>query len=523
MKYFRCFSIALVCLGILGGGCSKDKPPAGKPSAEKPSGSDKKLAKQPAPSESLQKVLADINGKEQQWLGVYVQGNKIGFANMEAVDNRDSTPSVVEVGMAMEMETKVLGEVVKMAMSFRQVFDARPPYRLLSSQDEMRQKDEVQRVEVSRLGDGPDYSAKVTQGGVSQTRKFSVDYTLLDFFSDDLWLKKSPNVGEENAGKNLDMERFRMMASKSRIKAKKKRMHNGVPVTYYVIETTDEDGLQMDALILADGTPVKMTVGGLFELRLEPEKVAKALGAPRELFVDNLVRAEGKIGDPSKVKRMIVDVDEQFGKHLGNAPGQRVAPRLADGMFRVAITSDNASDIRVTEEERKRALEATVEYPIREAKIVALAKQAVGEAKSPREKVAALVKFVDKFVEDNYSAEPLTVMDVIRRQVGDCTEHSELFTTLARASGIPARTVSGLIYGEDDEEGKCLFGGHAWNEVEIDGFWVPVDATWNEIVINATHIRFPVKINQEMQVYANLPKARMKVVEVSTKANEEQD
>ena len=43
------------------------------------------------------------------------------------------------------------------------------------------------------------------------------------------------------------------------------------------------------------------------------------------------------------------------------------------------------------------------------------------------------------------------------------------------------------MYLGDDQK---AFGGHEWNEVVLDGFWVPVDAAWNEAEINATHISF---------------------------------
>ena len=33
------------------------------------------------------------------------------------------------------------------------------------------------------------------------------------------------------------------------------------------------------------------------------------------------------------------------------------------------------------------------------------------------------------------------------------------------------------------------FGPHAWNEVVVNGLWQPVDATWAQAEIDATHIR----------------------------------
>ena len=59
------------------------------------------------------------------------------------------------------------------------------------------------------------------------------------------------------------------------------------------------------------------------------------------------------------------------------------------------------------------------------------------------------------------------------------------FNTLSRAAGIPTREVTGIINYQNNE-----FGLHAWNEVVIDGYWYPVDPTWNYIVPPLTHIKF---------------------------------
>ena len=68
-----------------------------------------------------------------------------------------------------------------------------------------------------------------------------------------------------------------------------------------------------------------------------------------------------------------------------------------------------------------------------------------------------------------------------------------LLTTLARAVGIPAREVTGLVYMGDEVQ---AFGGHAWSEVVLDGRWQPVDPAWRETEVNATHIRFGVGRSQ---------------------------
>ena len=72
--------------------------------------------------------------------------------------------------------------------------------------------------------------------------------------------------------------------------------------------------------------------------------------------------------------------------------------------------------------------------------------------------------------------------DVLETGSGDCNEHSALFAALARAAGIPTKTVSGTIY----LDGRFFY--HAWNEVYV-GEWVAVDPTFGQVPADATHIK----------------------------------
>ena len=97
-----------------------------------------------------------------------------------------------------------------------------------------------------------------------------------------------------------------------------------------------------------------------------------------------------------------------------------------------------------------------------------------------------LLDYVDKFIDDNYVSNPLSVYDIIEKKSGDCSEHALLFNTLARAAGIPSREITGLINYDGNK-----FGLHAWNEVFMDdGFWYQVDASHNYFRPPLTHINF---------------------------------
>ncbi len=81
-----------------------------------------------------------------------------------------------------------------------------------------------------------------------------------------------------------------------------------------------------------------------------------------------------------------------------------------------------------------------------------------------------------------------SVLEVLDTQRGDCTEYAQMFVSLARAAGLPAREVTGFIYTGDARTGS--FGGHAWVEVLVDGRWTSMDPTGNQVVVDKAHLQF---------------------------------
>lgn len=69
-----------------------------------------------------------------------------------------------------------------------------------------------------------------------------------------------------------------------------------------------------------------------------------------------------------------------------------------------------------------------------------------------------------------------TASEAIRTAKGDCTEHAALLVAVARAAGIPARTVSGLVYAPSFGNDRDVLGGHEWAQLFVHGRWVDFDA-----------------------------------------------
>lgn len=81
---------------------------------------------------------------------------------------------------------------------------------------------------------------------------------------------------------------------------------------------------------------------------------------------------------------------------------------------------------------------------------------------------------------------------VFTSKTGVCKEITNLYVSMMRSLGIPARTISGYAYTNSPEVVEFVgnnWGGHAWSEVLIGDTWVPFDLTYSEYgYVDASHI-----------------------------------
>ena len=100
-------------------------------------------------------------------------------------------------------------------------------------------------------------------------------------------------------------------------------------------------------------------------------------------------------------------------------------------------------------------------------------------------------------------------LEVLQTRKGDCNEHTVLFNTMARAAGIPAKTVVGVVYL------RGAFFYHAWSEVWL-GEWISVDSVLNQFPADVTHIKFlEGEIDRQIDILELIGKLKIEVVEAS--------
>ncbi|MCC6929781.1 MAG: transglutaminase domain-containing protein [Gemmatimonadaceae bacterium] len=157
----------------------------------------------------------------------------------------------------------------------------------------------------------------------------------------------------------------------------------------------------------------------------------------------------------------------------------------------VTIVRDGASELRpafslppdaATRARYARDLRTEPLLEVEHPAVVALAKRL-----RMRESMADVVtRRLMTWVHDSLAKEASVTLPsavaTLRSRRGDSNEHAQLFVALARAAGIPARTVSGVVA----IDGQFYY--HAWAEVMLQR-WVGVDPTLGQFPTDATHLR----------------------------------
>ncbi|MCS7047382.1 MAG: transglutaminase-like domain-containing protein [Gemmataceae bacterium] len=458
------------------------------------------VAQEPAP-------LAPRDFEPQlDWYGVYIKGKKIGYARM----SREKVEEGVRESFLLVMKLVSFGQKAEVSLSQSLVFESKPPYRLLRVDYQQNAGDIEATIKLTRRGDG--FQIVHQAGGETKTKEHGpIDYSYRDATTIERWIRSGPKVGAKIVSKDFHVQELRLDPQENTIKAVKKSLVAGVPVTYYEVETVSP---QLTLLSRIDNQG-RMLSGkfALFDIQMESEKDAKNTEFSQDLFVLGMVKIDQPLGRTSAVRELVLEVVGVDEAIFPDGPRQSMVRRDGKQPPLLKLGKRYGKESKATAVEVEENLKETLAYPITHPKVQALAREAIGDAQTAAEKVKRVVAFVHDYISPNLTASLPNIHDLIQRKKGDCKSYALLTATLLRAAGVPAREVSGLLYIGDD--GKS-FGGHAWNEAIIDGVWVPIDASMNETEINATHISFGPQDRAAKGLLESMGRLSFRLVEVTT-------
>jgi hypothetical protein len=416
-------------------------------------------------------------GTREQWFGLYMNQKKVGYASIQLRPAAAGEPGGLVWSVLARLRA---GAEVELAE--QRFYDRAAPYPLLEIRS--AEKSGGGRVERRYRRDGAELVASQTVDGTAQPERriagsAETALSVLD--------QLAVEPGEAKPGMSVTVHEFETESESDKATAVKvvevvKERLAGVDTEVVVLSSQSEGEQTVSRAFVASGAVVlRASLGGGIEFRWEEKEQAQSDVAGFDMIGD-AVKIDRAIGEPSNIRQLKLRVALPGDLRLRDAPNQELT-RRGDGSFDVDLFA--RPGLPVMPAERRAALAVTATIDAGDPAVVEQARAITAGESDPARRVERLVEWTYRNLEKDLSTNLTTASQVLAHRQGDCTEHAILFVALARAAGIPAREVSGLVYMGD---GIQRFGWHAWAEVDLGGRWVQVDPSWNETLANATHL-----------------------------------
>ena len=435
----------------------------------------------PAIAQSLD--LAALAG--DTWYGVYMNGEKVGYAKNSLVVAEDGT---VTVSQDASFKLTMVGSRQSMRTMTERRYGA--DGALIGIESTVTDISGTNTFLAIVDGDRMTLRSSVA-GTTNETVLPRPNESLRDSLRTVELVRSRPEIGEVVIYRQFEPMFQQEIEAHCEVTGVETRNLDGVPTKVYTLKTTlSMMGIDSVSYITEEGLLLEDNVsGGLLVMRLEPEAVAKDVTYQNDTIVSNAAMVDAPIRNPRSraVLRLRIDGPLESGYLIEDG---RQSFKADGGSYlfegrKSSVDGFAPVHVPISNDEVREWLEPSLFVQSDDPKLIAKAREIVGGETNSLKISDRLVRWVYDNVRSTFSARLTNSLEVLESMEGDCTEHSMLYIGLARAAGLPAREVAGLIYVDQPEPG---FYFHQWAMVWV-GEWIDVDPTFNQPLADATHIK----------------------------------
>ena len=479
----------------------------------------------PASVPSRDELVAQLLKVGDEWFGLYVLGQKAGSMFTSAkISERDGRPVLVTSQLTV-LNASVGKNKVMREVRGERVYELGGDGRLVFFREE-------------RVGDGGDESftghcapqgvrlIRQARGQAPQEMTLAATRENID---DALASLRVLRTGQPHEGNAFDLNH--LMADKrvtTSLVARRHQSIDGVETALTELSLVEADSrVAQSTLMTQEGRTIEVRYGTVLTARAEPREVAERQGhvdvfGTTRIILGGTATPDQKLSADARraPSRVVYEIDGLPRDYWTSNGWQRFSPIASDHSGRVtlavtALAPQKALKLPLTKAQiaahhLDEWLRPTLAVESQAPEIVALTQKTLGQTTDAFEAVEKLSRFVYRFLKKSYGVSSDRATRVLALKEGDCTEHALLFTTMARAAGIPARRINGLVYMDSDDGIPSLYW-HEWAEVFV-GEWVPVDPTFDQSVADTGHLAFGVEGQND--VAALFGQLRIKVLKV---------
>ena len=246
-------------------------------------------------------------------------------------------------------------------------------------------------------------------------------------------------------------------------------------------------GVSVVSWIDGNGVTLKEESPGGFALRQETPPQARSFADSRAVPLDLIARASIAVGESISQPQSRSTLRLRLsGLKLVDFALNGERQNLSENVLRIERERVSESDtykIPLKDHRFNSFLQPTAFLQSDHPSIRDHALKILGTETDAHRAVLRLKKWVYNEIKKQPTISIPNALQVLQTKTGDCNEHTVLFNALARAAGIPARTVVGMVYL------RSAFYYHAWSEVWL-GKWVSLDSVLDQFPADVTHVKF---------------------------------
>jgi hypothetical protein len=421
------------------------------------------------------------------WYGVYFMGQKMGCAVTGIKKTEYEGKAAVNVSLKLEAKVAMMGtdQEMEIVEDRTYILTEGLAYFLHETTSAGAKTKITGKLSGGRMKVCSDIGGEKKERIIERPKERFEDYIAMERL-----VTAGAKVGDSVTFTEYEPTLQKNITAISRVREVREKMLQGVPGKIYILETVIKDlGITSISEVSGEGELMETQVAGVFTLRLEDEKTAKNIDYRSDLILSTVVRPDKKIKNPEKVmelQALITGVSDPSA--LKDTPRQKFVTRPGrEVLVKIRVQpleGINVPKLPIKKEEFPADLSPSLFVQSDNPEIVKLSKEIAGGETDAVKVSDRIVEWVYGNIRKEFSAAFSNALDVLALRAGDCTEHSVLYVALARAAGLPAREISGLVYSNSDGG----FYYHQWAEAYV-GKWIEVDPTFGQTQADATHIR----------------------------------
>ncbi len=425
--------------------------------------------------------------RAQEYLGLYLQGSKIGYASYETVSEELDGRKVARSNSYTVMETKLLGTAMRMTVESSTWTgpDAKPIRMRFVSASAGR----TQTVKVEFKG--AKAAVEIANQGQEKIRR-TLDLPNGSVVDDPLrpLVENGLIPGGEATFYVFDPVAITFQKTEAKVVGPAGTKVLGQDANGVLVRLKDRR-VTLNAFLTSKGDLIK--VDGPFGIEMVPVSKEVALDPAKnateipDLALRTSIPAEPPLRDGSRLSKLHLRLK---GVDLAGAPSDAHQTLRREGeawemrIHPVSTPSGSGKSIKEVGQEQKEWLASDIYIPAGNEAFKRLVKEIVGNRTKARDAAEAIHIYVHRRMATNAGIGVLRdASEILQTWEGVCRDHAVLMTTLLRTAGVPTRLVSGLV----SWDGPFFY--HAWVEFWDGSQWVGVDSTAPDFMLSASHLK----------------------------------